>query len=84
MEWDVAPFILVTLPALLLGCSDVHLCAGQGDMHHVRSLWGQTQPGHMQAASMMTLSSDTDTSFGAKKTVTFNSKMVRASHHNGK
>lgn len=39
------------------------------------TLWGQTYPGHMQAVSTMTLSSNTDTSFRAKKIVTFNSKM---------
>lgn len=36
----------------------------------------------MQAASTMTLSSNTDTSFRGKKIVTFNSKMEFAWHHN--
>ena len=41
---------------------------GQGGMHLMGSSCGQTQPGHEQAASKMTLSK-ADTSFGAKKTV---------------
>lgn len=79
----LGPFLLVTLPDLLSRCSNVHLYASQDEVH-MRSLWDQTQPGHMQAASMMDFSSNADTSFGAKKTVTFRCKMVFASHHNWK
>lgn len=60
--------LTVTLLARFPGWSDVCCHANSRWVQHMRrTLWGQIQPGHMQAASLMTLSSNTNTNLGLGK-----------------